>query len=77
MDTPVEDSENQWLSTSRTAARLGVTPRTVYRLVDNAKIRSYRVGRVLRFKASDIDQLLELSVVAPGSLSHLYEPGAA
>ncbi|GAC1600999.1 MAG: hypothetical protein NVS3B21_28400 [Acidimicrobiales bacterium] len=30
------------------------------------------MGRVLRVKVTDIDELLERSRVAPGSLKHLY-----
>jgi excisionase family DNA binding protein len=61
-----------WLGTTEAADRLGVVPRTLYRLIDDGKIPAYKMGRVLRVKASDLDVFLESTRVEPGSLKHLY-----
>jgi excisionase family DNA binding protein len=62
----------------RTAAanRLGITTRTLYRLVDHGELPAYRMGRVIRLKADDVDAFVEASRIEPGALKHLY-PGPA
>jgi excisionase family DNA binding protein len=68
---PVSD-EIVWMSTQEAARRLGVTPRTLYRFVDEGSLPAYKMGRVLRLKATDVDDFIERSRVQPGSLEHLY-----
>ena len=69
----------RWLGTTEAAERLGVVPRTLYRMIDEGAIPAYKMGRVIRVKESDLDAFLETTKVQPGSLSHLYperiEPG--
>lgn len=65
-------SDIDWLSTQEAARRLGVTPRTLYRFIDVGDLPAYRLGRVIRLKAEDIDAFIEASRIAPGSLEHLY-----
>lgn len=65
-------ADTEWLGTPEAAERLGITQRTLYRLIDEGQIPAYKMGRVLRVKASDLDVFLEQSRVAPGSLRHLY-----
>ena len=65
-------AETEWLGTPEAAERLGITQRTLYRLIDEGQVPAYKMGRVLRVKASDLDLFLEQSRVAPGSLRHLY-----
>lgn len=62
----------QWLGTTEAAERLGVVPRTLYRMIDEGQIPAYKMGRVIRVKASDLDAFLETTRVRPGSLAHLY-----
>ena len=62
----------RWLGTTEAAERLGVVPRTLYRMIDEGAIPAYKMGRVIRVKASDLDAFLETTKVQPGSLSHLY-----
>jgi len=64
--------EIEWLSTQEAARRLGVTARTLYRFIDVGDLPGYRLGRVIRLKASDVDEFIESSRIAPGSLEHLY-----
>ena len=62
----------EWLSTKEAARRLGVTPRTLYRFIDEGLIAGYRFGRVIRLKQSDVDSFIESSRIEPGTLDHLY-----
>ena len=63
-----------WLNVKDTAARLGVTNRTLYRFIDEGEIPAYKFGRVIRLKAVDVDAFLESRRIRPGELSHLYPP---
>ena len=62
----------RWLGTSEAAERLGVVPRTLYRLIDEGQIPAYKMGRVFRLKRSDVDEFIERSRIQPGTLEHLY-----
>ena len=65
-------AEIVWLSTQDAAKRLGITPRTLYRFIDQGELPAYRLGRVIRLKQEDVDQFIEGSRIEPGSLEHLY-----
>lgn len=65
-------SETRWLSTKDAAERLGITSRTLYRLIDEGQIDAYQMGRVLRIMEKDVEKFLEGARVKPGTLSHLY-----
>lgn len=67
MSTPI-----QWLSTAEAAKYLGITPRTLYRFIDEGQIAGYRFGRVIRLKQDDVDAFIDSSRIAPGTLEHLY-----
>lgn len=62
----------QWLSTADAAKYLGITPRTLYRFIDEGQIAGYRFGRVIRLKQADVDAFIDSSRIAPGTLEHLY-----
>jgi len=62
----------EWLSTQEAARRLGITTRTLYRFVDQGDLPAYRMGRVIRVQASDIDDFIAKSRIEPGTLEHLY-----
>lgn len=64
--------EITWMSTQEAARRLGVTPRTLYRFVDEGSLAAYKMGRVFRLKQSDVDEYMEASRIKPGTLEHLY-----
>lgn len=70
-------SDIEWLSTQEAARRLGVTTRTLYRFVDQGELPAYRMGRVIRVKATDVDVFIEASRIEPGTLEHLYPDTAA
>jgi excisionase family DNA binding protein len=68
----VAPEEIVWMSTQEAARRLGITPRTLYRFVDEGSLPAYKMGRVFRLKQSDVDAFIEAARVQPGSLEHLY-----
>ena len=67
----------EWLSTQEASRRLGITTRTLYRFVDQGDLPAYRMGRVIRLKATDIDSFIEGSRIEPGTLEHLYPDTSA
>lgn len=61
-----------WLGTQDAARQLGITARTLYRLINEGEIPAYKLGRVLRLKLVDVEAFLESARVRPGDLEHLY-----
>ena len=68
----VEQKEIRWLSTAEAARRLGVTPRTLYRFIDEGALPAYKLGRVIRLQLAEVDAFIERARIEPGSLEHLY-----
>ena len=66
------DEEIRWLSTADAAKRVGITPRTLYRFIDNGEVPAYRFGRVIRLKEAEVDAFIESCRIEPGTLEHLY-----
>jgi excisionase family DNA binding protein len=62
----------RWLSTKEASARLGITLRTLYRLIDEGQVPAYKFGRVIRLKEDEVDAFIESARVEPGNLNHLY-----
>lgn len=60
-----------WLSTADAAKALGITPRTLYRFINQGDLPAYRFGRVIRVKQVDVDAFIESSRIEPGTLDHL------
>ena len=67
------DRAAEWLSTNEAAQRLGVTAPTLYRFIDDGRLPAYRMGRVIRLKASDVATFEAACRIQPGSLSHLIQ----
>ena len=63
---------SRWVGTTAAAEYLGITLRTLYRLIDSAQLPAYRIGRVIRVLRTDLDQFLEAARIEPGELNHLY-----
>lgn len=61
-----------WLSTTEVRDQLGITLRTLYRLIDEGQIPAYKIGRVIRMKEADVEAFLNRSRIEPGTLEHLY-----
>ena len=68
----MDREEPKWLSTREAAGELGITTRTLYRLIDSGQVPAYKFGRVIRLKAEEVDAFVERSRIAPGELEHLY-----
>ena len=66
-----------WLSTQDAARRLGVTPRTLYRFIDEGQLPAYRLGRVIRLQLAEVDEFIERCRIQPGSLERLYPESVA
>ena len=72
-DCGVGDEEDiVWMSTAEAAGRLGVTVRTLYRLIDEGELPAYKFGRVIRLQQGEVDAFIQASRISPGSLEHLY-----
>ncbi|HKJ56348.1 MAG TPA: helix-turn-helix domain-containing protein [Nitriliruptoraceae bacterium] len=69
-------SEIEWLSTKEAARHLGLTTRTVYRLIDEGQIKAYKFGRVIRLKSADVERFIDGALIQPGDLEHLYPTAA-
>jgi excisionase family DNA binding protein len=61
-----------WVSTKEAARRLGITTRTLYRLIDSGQIPAYKFGRVIRLQEEEVDQFIDSARIEPGELEHLY-----
>lgn len=66
------DEGDEWLSTAEAGKAIGITPRTLYRFIDQGDLPAYRFGRVIRLKRSELDRFVESRRIEPGTLSHLY-----
>lgn len=68
----MDREQTRWLSTREAAGELGITTRTLYRLIDSDEIPAYKFGRVIRLKAEEVEAFIERSRITPGDLEHLY-----
>ena len=48
------------MNTAKAAERLGVTPRTLYRFIDDGQLPAYRFGRVIRLKEDEVDEFIDV-----------------
>jgi excisionase family DNA binding protein len=62
----------KWIGTPEACARLGVTLRTLYRFIDEGQLPAYKMGRVIRLQAQEVDAFIERARIVPGTLEHLY-----
>ncbi len=67
----------RWLSSGEAAARMGIVPRTLYRLIDREGLPAYQIGRVIRLMEHEVDAFVERCRVEPGTLGHLHPPAAS
>ena len=72
---PGAPPDTEWLNTKKAAERLGITPRTLYRLVDEGEVVAYQIGRLIKFRPADIDAAIQRFRIQPGDLRHLYQEG--
>lgn len=48
--------EDRWLSVDDVAAYLGIRRDTIYKWIDRKRMPAHKVGRLWKFRKSDIDQ---------------------
>lgn len=72
VQNPLPDAPPDWLGTTAAARYLGITPRTLYRLIDQGRVPAYALGRVYRLRRADLDGYLDAVRVVPGTLGHLH-----
>jgi excisionase family DNA binding protein len=48
--------QERWLSVEEIAAHMGVSPDTVYKWIERKKLPAHRMGRLWKFKATEIDK---------------------
>ena len=68
----MQRQEVSWLSTREAAEQLGITTRTLYRLIDSGQLPAYKFGRVIRLKEREVEAFVEAARITPGELTHLY-----
>lgn len=49
-------AEERWVGVDDVAAHLGVAKDSVYRWIEERRLPAHRVGRLFRFKLSEIDE---------------------
>ena len=54
------------LTVPKAAVQLGVSPRTVGRLIESGKLKAHRVGRQRRIYQDNLDKYLEENVIRRG-----------
>ena len=64
---PPQRSQTLWLGTTAAASRMGITTRTLYRFIDEGMLPAYKMGRVIRMQASDVDAYVDACKIAPRS----------
>ncbi len=62
-------SEEPWVGIADVAAHLQVAKDTVYRWVDTQGLPAHRVGRLFRFRLSEVDEWVKAGVDESGRSS--------
>lgn len=63
-----------WVSVDQVAAHLGVAKDTVYRWIEAKSLPAQRVGRLWKFKLSDVDRWVMDGMAAEGGMSIPKKP---
>ena len=56
--------QERWLSVDEIAAHMGVNPDTVYKWIERKKLPAHKMGRLWKFKATEVDQWVRLGRAA-------------
>jgi excisionase family DNA binding protein len=64
-----------WLGVPALAEELGVTMRTLYRILNSGELPCYKIGRVLRIRRAEVRTFLEQGRVEPEGRGHPIPPG--
>lgn len=49
-------NDERWLSVDEIAVHLGISKETIYRWLEKGKIPAHRVGKLWKFRTSEIDE---------------------
>lgn len=63
-----------WVSVDQVAAHLGVAKDTVYRWIEAKSLPAQRVGRLWKFKLSDVDRWVMDGMAAEDGVSNSKKP---
>lgn len=61
-----------WMGTTEVATYLGLSLRTVYRLIDTGEIPAFQLGRVIRCRRHEVDEYLERAKLQPGTITERH-----
>ena len=59
--------QERWLSVDEIAAHLGVNPETIYKWIERKKLPAHKVGRLWKFKATEVDEWVRQGKAAEDS----------
>ena len=62
----MNESSERWLSVDEIAAYLGVKRDTIYKWIDRRSMPAHKVGRLWKFKASQIDEWVHAGKAGDG-----------
>jgi excisionase family DNA binding protein len=71
------DNIEPWLSVQEIAQHLTVSKETIYRWLERKQIPAHRIGRLWRFKASEVDNWVIQGGAASGSPASLEKDSEA
>ena len=59
--------QERWLSVDEIAAHMGVNPDTVYKWIERRKLPAHKMGRLWKFKATEVDEWVRQGQAAEGA----------
>ena len=63
--------QERWVGVQGVAMHLGVNKDSVYRWIETRALPAHRVGRLYRFRISEVDEWVESLRLSPGGPSRL------
>jgi excisionase family DNA binding protein len=60
-------THERWLSVDEIATHLGVNPDTVYKWIERKKLPGHKLGRLWKFKATEVDEWVRQGKAAEGA----------
>ena len=51
----MERPEPEWLTVTQACVRLGLSRRTLFRLIDRAELPGYKIGHWIRLRVADVE----------------------
>jgi excisionase family DNA binding protein len=60
----------KWLSVQAIAEHLGVSKESIYRWLEKQRIPAHRVGKLWKFKISEVDEWVTRGEAASGGVGH-------